>query len=155
MVWENLALTYGQVFSVKLGRIEAVVVSGYDAVRQVLCNNDFDGRPDGFFFRFRAFYKRLGELTRVNYFTKQYLLILLFINKGIVFVDGDAWTEQRKFFMQHLRKMGFDGDLMEKLVIEEVDDLIKDIKKKSEVRVLQYIQKANHVSVLYQIVLGW
>lgn len=64
LVWDQLAKTYGQVFSVKLGRIEAVVVSGHDAVRQVLCNkDDFDGRPDGFFFRFRAFYKRLGKLV--------------------------------------------------------------------------------------------
>lgn len=56
-------------FSVKLGRIEAVVVSGHDAVRQVLCNkDDFDGRPDGFFFRFRAFYKRLGKLVDVKPF---------------------------------------------------------------------------------------
>lgn len=61
LVWNQLAKCYGQVFSVKLGRIEAVVVSGYDAVRQVLCKDDFDGRPDGFFFRFRAFYKRLGK----------------------------------------------------------------------------------------------
>lgn len=62
LVWDQLAKRYGQVYSVKLGRIEAVVVSGYDAVRQVLSKDDFDGRPDGFFFRFRAFYKRLGEL---------------------------------------------------------------------------------------------
>jgi len=61
LVWDQLAKRYGQVYSVKLGRIEAVVVSGYDAVRQVLSKDDFDGRPDGFLFRFRAFYKRLGE----------------------------------------------------------------------------------------------
>ncbi|XP_050428296.1 methyl farnesoate epoxidase-like [Adelges cooleyi] len=109
LVWDHLAQQFGQVFSVKLGRIEAVVVSGYDAVRQVLCKDDFDGRPDGFFFRFRAFYKRLG----------------------IVFVDGPVWTEQRKFCMQHLRKMGLGGDLMERLISEEVNDLMLDIKKRS------------------------
>nr|QRY28570.1 cytochrome P450 CYP15A1 [Sitobion avenae] len=110
LVWDHLAKCYGQVFSVKLGRIEAVVVSGYDAVRQVLCKDDFDGRPDGFFFRFRAFNKRLG----------------------IVFVDGPTWTEQRKFCMQHLRKMGFGGDLMERIIIEEVNDLMLDISRKCE-----------------------
>ncbi|CAI6352811.1 unnamed protein product [Macrosiphum euphorbiae] len=110
LVWHQLAKCYGQVFSVKLGRIEAVVVSGYDAVRQVLCKDDFDGRPDGFFFRFRAFYKRLG----------------------IVFVDGPMWNDQKKFCMQHLRKMGFGGDLMEKIIIEEVNDLMVDITIKCE-----------------------
>ncbi|XP_027842396.2 methyl farnesoate epoxidase-like [Aphis gossypii] len=110
LVWDQLSKSYGQVFSVKLGLIEAVIVSGYDAVRQVLCKDDFDGRPDGFFFRFRAFNKRLG----------------------VVFVDGPTWIEQRKFCMQHLRKMGFDGDLMEKIVVEEVNDLMIDITNKCE-----------------------
>ncbi|XP_025207305.1 methyl farnesoate epoxidase-like [Melanaphis sacchari] len=110
LVWDELAKSYGQVFSVKLGLIEAVIVSGYDTVRQVLCNDDFNGRPDGFFFRFRAFNKRLG----------------------IVFVDGPTWTVQRKFCMQHLRKMGFGGDLMEKIVIEEVNDLVIDITSKCQ-----------------------
>jgi len=76
LVWDQLAKCYGQVFSVKLGRIEAVVVSGYDAVRQVLCKDDFDGRPDGFFFRFRAFYKRLGEFTKLKYFNLKYLILI-------------------------------------------------------------------------------
>jgi len=67
LVWDHLAKTYGQVFSVKLGRIEAVVVSGYDAVRQVLSKDDFDGRPDGFFFRYRAFNKRLGKFAKKPY----------------------------------------------------------------------------------------
>ncbi|KAL5237917.1 hypothetical protein ACI65C_005327 [Semiaphis heraclei] len=110
LVWHQLAKCYGQVFSVKLGRIEAVVVSGYDAVRQVLCKEDFDGRPDGFFFRFRAFNKRLG----------------------IVFVDGPTWNDQKKFCTQHLRKKGFGGDLMEKIIIEEVNDLMVDITIKGE-----------------------
>lgn len=51
-------------------------------------------------------------------------------------MDGPAWTEQRKFCMQHLRKMGFGGDTMEKLISEEVNDLILDIKKRCEVRAI-------------------
>lgn len=43
------------------------------------------------------------------------------------------WTEQRKFCMQHLRKMGFGGDLMERLISEEVNDLILDIRRRSKV----------------------
>ncbi|XP_060857669.1 methyl farnesoate epoxidase-like [Metopolophium dirhodum] len=110
LVWAKLAKCYGQVYSVKFGPIETVVVSGYDAVREVLSKDDFDGQSDGFFFRTRAFYKRLG----------------------IVFVDGPMWTEQRKFCMRHLRQLGFCGDVMEKIVIEEVNDLILDITRKYE-----------------------
>ncbi|XP_016665155.1 methyl farnesoate epoxidase-like isoform X1 [Acyrthosiphon pisum] len=110
LVWDKLAKCYGQVYSVKFGPIETVVVSGYDAVREVLSKDDFDGQADGFFFRTRAFYKKLG----------------------IVFVDGPMWTEQRKFCMRHLQKLGFCGDVMEKIVIEEVNDLVLDITRKYE-----------------------
>lgn len=51
-------------------------------------------------------------------------------------MDGSAWIEQKKFFMQHLRKMGFGSNSMEKYIIEEVNDLILDIKKRSEVRII-------------------
>jgi len=43
------------------------------------------------------------------------------------------WNDQKKFCMQHLRKMGFGGDLMEKIIINEVNDLMIDIKIKCEV----------------------
>lgn len=63
LVWDHLSNYYGEVFSVKLGLIEAVVVSGYDSVRYVMQHDSFDGRPDGFLFRFRALYKRLGAFS--------------------------------------------------------------------------------------------
>ncbi|XP_022181369.1 methyl farnesoate epoxidase-like [Myzus persicae] len=110
LVWDKLAKCYGQVFSVKFGPMEAIVVSGYDAVRQVLCKDDFDGQANGFFFRTKAFYKRLG----------------------IAFVDGPMWTAQRKFCMQHLRKLGLDGNAMEKIIIEEVNDFVLDITRRYE-----------------------
>jgi len=46
------------------------------------------------------------------------------------------WTEQRKFCMRHLRKIGFCGDVMEKIITEEVNDLILEITRKYEVCVL-------------------
>lgn len=48
-------------------------------------------------------------------------------------MDGPAFTEQRKFFMQHLRKMGLGGVLMERQISEEVNDLMLDIRKRCEV----------------------
>jgi len=75
LVWDKLAKCYGQVYSVKFGPIEAVVVSGYDAVREVLCKEDFDGQSDGFFFRTRAFYKRLGKCVYQIQFFKHFSII--------------------------------------------------------------------------------
>lgn len=64
LVWERISYKYGNVFSVKLGRKNVVIVNGYEAVRTMLGSSEFDGRPDGFFFRCRAFYQRLGKLDR-------------------------------------------------------------------------------------------
>lgn len=62
-------------------------------------------------------------------------------------MDGPTWVEQRKFCMQHLRKMGFGGDLMEKIVIEEVNDLMINITNKCEVcvSIIFYILKIKSI----------
>lgn len=51
-------------------------------------------------------------------------------------MDGPAWIEQKKFVMQHLRKLGFGGDLMERLISEEVNDLMLNINRRCMVCVL-------------------
>ena len=62
LVWSSLSAQYGPVAGVKLGRDSIVIVSGYEAAKEVLLRDDFDGRPDGFFFRLRTFGKRLGKI---------------------------------------------------------------------------------------------
>jgi Cytochrome P450. len=61
LVWASLSTKYGPVVGLRLGRDCVVTVSGYDAIRDVLLRDEFDGRPDGFFFRLRTFGKRLGN----------------------------------------------------------------------------------------------
>ena len=62
LVWASLSTKYGPVVGLRLGRDCVVTVSGYDAIRDVLLRDEFDGRPDGFFFRLRTFGKRLGNV---------------------------------------------------------------------------------------------
>jgi methyl farnesoate epoxidase/farnesoate epoxidase len=62
LVWASLSKKYGPVVGLRLGRECVVTVSGYDAIRDVLLRDEFDGRPDGFFFRLRTFGKRLGNV---------------------------------------------------------------------------------------------
>lgn len=65
-------------------------------------------------------------------------------------MDGPTWTEQRKFCMQHLRKMGFGGDLMERIIIEEVNDLMLDISRKCEVCVsIHFLQEYNNYCIKF------
>jgi methyl farnesoate epoxidase/farnesoate epoxidase len=61
LVWDSLCAKYGPVVGTRLGRSHVVVVSGYDAVRDILLREEFEGRPDGFFFRLRTFGKQLGN----------------------------------------------------------------------------------------------
>lgn len=60
-VFYDLSKKYGNVIGLKLGRNLIVVCIGAEAVNQILTREEFDGRPDGFFFRLRSFGKRLGK----------------------------------------------------------------------------------------------
>lgn len=79
LVWEELAKRYGPIFGVRMGRDVIVVVSGIELVREVLTREEFEGRPDGFLFRLRAFGKRLGKCfvyRIINLFLFYYSLIV-------------------------------------------------------------------------------
>lgn len=52
------------------------------------------------------------------------------MSSGLVFVDGQLWTEQRKFSMKHLKEVGFAKERMAALITTEVGDLVKLMKQK-------------------------
>ncbi|KAG8313365.1 hypothetical protein J6590_001832 [Homalodisca vitripennis] len=60
LVWSRLAEIYGPVTGLRLGRDLIVIVSGQQHIKEVSIKDDFDGRPDGFFFRLRSYGERLG-----------------------------------------------------------------------------------------------
>lgn len=47
---------------------------------------------------------------------------------GVFFTDGPFWVNQRRFTLRHLRDFGFGKKSMEGLMLEEVDDLIDEIR---------------------------
>ena len=49
-----------------------------------------------------------------------------------MFTDGEIWREQRRFSMRHLRDLGFGKTSIEGHMLDEVDDLMKEIRSKSE-----------------------
>lgn len=77
-----------------------VTVSGAAAVREVLTRDEFDGRPDGFFFRLRTFGKRLGNthfFTSSFYNSKVTLVnIFLFKSYGVIFSKLQSLVEVMK-----------------------------------------------------------
>nr|ARE68678.1 methyl farnesoate epoxidase [Epicauta chinensis] len=124
LVYEEFSERFGNVVGLKMGRNLVVAVFGADAVKEVLTREEFDGRPDGFFFRLRTFGKRLG----------------------IVFSDGQFWQKQRKFSLQHLRSFGFGRREMEEKIVDETKDLIALFRKQCSEPI--WMHTAFDVSVL-------
>lgn len=74
-IWCHLADIYGPVVGLKLGTSEPlIIVSGRDAVIEMMGRPEFDGRPDGFVHRLRTGGKR----------------------RGVIFTDGDIWRDQKR-----------------------------------------------------------
>ncbi|KAH1010291.1 hypothetical protein HUJ05_004608 [Dendroctonus ponderosae] len=108
----------------KGSRSLVVTVSGPAAIKEVLTRAEFDGRPDGFFFRLRTFGKRLG----------------------IVFSDGPLWKTQRRFSLHHLRNFGFGRKQMEEKIQDECKSFVEKLNEKCNLPV--FMHNAFDISVL-------
>lgn len=94
-----------------MGRQKLVVISGNELVKKVLNTDDFNGRPDGFFFRARSFGKKLG----------------------ILFGDGINWSRLRHLTVKNLRSFGYgQNEMYKNLNIEgkELVNYLNDYTKK-------------------------
>ncbi|XP_015271998.1 PREDICTED: cytochrome P450 2J2-like, partial [Gekko japonicus] len=98
-----LAKIYGNVYTMWMGSQAAVVLSGYEAVREGLINHadDFSERP----------------MTRA---TKAVLK-----EKGIILSNGHNWKQQRKFGLVTLRKLGLGKKGVEHQIEEEAHQLVE------------------------------
>ncbi|XP_076171324.1 methyl farnesoate epoxidase isoform X2 [Ptiloglossa arizonensis] len=109
LAFQELTETYGPILGLKLGNQKVVVISTHDLVKKVLLQDEFNGRPDGFFFRVRSFGKR----------------------KGVLFSDGPTWSQCRRFTMRHLRTFGLGQSSMEKQLIVEAKSLVDYLHRAS------------------------
>uniref|UniRef100_A0A8D8FCJ7 Probable cytochrome P450 304a1 n=1 Tax=Culex pipiens TaxID=7175 RepID=A0A8D8FCJ7_CULPI len=79
-----------------VGSYPTVLVNDFDTVKEVLNRREFDGRPDMYMVRIRE---------------------KNFQRRGIFFIDGPDWKEQRRFMLRYLRDFGF-GRRLEQLEVE-------------------------------------
>lgn len=103
---------YGPIVGLMYGSHPAIAVIDGETCLEVLRRDEFQGRPDTFNSRDRAFNKRLG----------------------FFFTDGPFWVEQRRFSLRNLRDFGFGKRSLEVIILDEVEELFKrlptnDIKK--------------------------
>ncbi|XP_026471391.1 probable cytochrome P450 305a1 [Ctenocephalides felis] len=102
-IWANTYST--SVLGLRLGGDYVVVLFGAKTVREALCREEFDGRPDNFFIRLRTMGSRMG----------------------ITCTEGQLWTEQRNFVVRHLRQVGYGKQAMEDQIVNELKELISVI----------------------------
>lgn len=104
---QALAQRYGTasgVLGLKVGKDRLVVAIGADAIREMMTNEDLDGRPTGPFYETRTWGSR----------------------KGILLTDGDFWVEQRRFLVRHLKEFGFARRGMVEMIQSEAEHLYED-----------------------------
>lgn len=94
------------VIGLKVGKDKLVVAIGADSIREMMCNEDLDGRPTGPFYETRTWGQR----------------------KGILLTDGDFWIDQRRFLVRHLKEFGFARRGMVEMIQNEAEHMFNDFR---------------------------
>ncbi|XP_075125353.1 cytochrome P450 2C5-like isoform X2 [Leptodactylus fuscus] len=106
LTFQELAKTYGPVFSIKMGLEKMVVLCGYDTVKEALVNHaeEFSARPN---------VPSIMDITRGH---------------GLVFSNGHSWKAMRRFTLSTLRDFGMGKRTIEDKINEESKCLVQVFK---------------------------
>ncbi|XP_067090106.1 cytochrome P450 2F2-like [Osmerus mordax] len=106
--FEKMAKRYGSVYSIYIGSRPAVVLNGFEAMKEALLtkSTDFAGRPQDMM---------VNRITR---------------GKGVILVDyGSNWKEHRRFALMTLRNFGMGKNSMEERIHGEIQHIIDSLEK--------------------------
>ncbi|XP_024893814.1 methyl farnesoate epoxidase-like [Temnothorax curvispinosus] len=125
--WCRLADIYGPIVGLKLGIAEPlIIVSGKDAVIEMMSRPQFDGRPNGFVHRLRTGGER----------------------RGVLFTDGDVWRDQRRFALRTLKEFGFGNGTMEDIILNDAVSLTTTIESLSKSGPITNLYNITSIAVL-------
>ncbi|KAM6350619.1 LOW QUALITY PROTEIN: uncharacterized protein FN964_007599 [Alca torda] len=99
----ELSKIHGNVFTVHFGPRRAVVLAGYETIKDALLNHAED----------------FGERAEIPIFRK------MTDGNGIAFSHGELWKTMRRFTLSTLRDFGMGKRTVEIRILEEVNSLIK------------------------------
>ncbi|KAM7091722.1 uncharacterized protein J5F26_011102 [Ciconia maguari] len=99
----ELSKIYGNVFTVHFGPRKAVVLAGYETIKDALLNHA----------------EEFGERAEIPIFRK------MTQGNGIAFSHGELWKTMRRFTLSTLRDFGMGKRTIEIRILEEVNSLIK------------------------------
>ncbi|KAM3931029.1 cytochrome P450 2K4-like [Leptodactylus fuscus] len=99
----KLAETYGPIYSIQMGSVKMVVLSGYETVKSALVDyaDEFAERP------------HIPIFEEIN------------IGCGIPFSHGENWKAMRRFTISKLRDFGMGKKTIEDRIVEECGFLVK------------------------------
>lgn len=95
----------GPMIAIRIGKDRIVMVNSLEANKEMLYNEDIDGRPKGIFYQTRTWGDR----------------------RGVLLTDGELWKEQRRFLLRHLKEFGFGRKGMGEIAKSEAEHMIKDV----------------------------
>uniref|UniRef100_A0A8C0HLS6 Cytochrome P450 2K1 n=1 Tax=Buteo japonicus TaxID=224669 RepID=A0A8C0HLS6_9AVES len=101
MKTNSICLIYGNVFTVYFGPRKAVVLAGYETIKDALLNHA----------------EEFGERAEIPIFRK--------MTQGNAFSHGELWKTMRRFTLSTLRDFGMGKRTIEIRILEEVNSLIK------------------------------
>ncbi|KAJ6659726.1 hypothetical protein lerEdw1_018441 [Lerista edwardsae] len=102
----KFAKKYGPIFTLHFGFQKAVVLTGYEAVKDALVNftEEFVDRPP------------IPIFDEIQH------------GHGVFFSIGERWRATRRFTMSSMRNLGMGKKIMEERIIEELGFLVENIK---------------------------
>ncbi|CAL1262529.1 unnamed protein product [Larinioides sclopetarius] len=102
---QELAKTYGSVFSLHLGSQHCIILDDYQSTKDAFAQDAFLGRPPENPFDLRKATLETGAF------------------------NGLPWKEQRRFSLQMLKDLGFGKSHLEDMIKEEIHDLLDHLGK--------------------------
>lgn len=90
----------------KVGKDKTVMAIRGDSLREMMSNEDLDGRPTGVFYETRTWGMR----------------------RGVLLTDEEFWQEQRRFIVRHLKEFGFARRGMAEIIGNEAMHVRQDFQ---------------------------